>query len=107
VSLGVILSVDSKKGWYYNSCPGCKKKVIHDDRGFYFISCGHMLLSVIPRFKAEFEVLDDSRCSTFMLFDSEVAALVNCSAADLLQDLVSVCINFSYKSYYISVDFFN
>ena len=79
----------------------------NDDRGFYCISCGHMLLSVIPRFKAEFEVLDDSRCSTFMLFDREVAALVNCSAADLLKDLVSVCINFSYKSYYISVDFFN
>lgn len=98
VSLGVIVSVESKKGWYYNSCPGCTNKVIHDDRGFYCISCGHMLLSVIPKFKVEFEVSDDSICSTFLLFDREVAALVNCSAADIVKDLVSVCIKFSYKS---------
>ena len=91
--LGVILSVDSRKGWFYNACPSCSKKVIHDDRGFYCISCGHMLLSVTPKFKVELNVLDDSSCATFKLFDREISELLSCSAADLLQELVSVCVN--------------
>jgi len=90
VVLGTILSIESNKGWFYNSCKKCKKKVVPDGEGFYCEKCSDLVESVLPRFKLEVKVVDESGCAVFILFDREVTQVLGCAASDLLQGLVSV-----------------
>ncbi|XP_020106253.1 uncharacterized protein LOC109722571 [Ananas comosus] len=43
VTLATVLSVETERCWYYNSCKKCSKKVISDGTGFYCEFCERML----------------------------------------------------------------
>ncbi|KAF7827147.1 replication protein A 70 kDa DNA-binding subunit B-like [Senna tora] len=88
VILGTVLSIDTAKGWYYNSCRRCKKKVIPDGDGFFCEKYGNLVDSVVPRFKIELKVVDESGCAVFILFDREVNQVLGCTAAELIEGLV-------------------
>ncbi|KAF7811771.1 replication protein A 70 kDa DNA-binding subunit B-like [Senna tora] len=90
VILGTVLSIDTGKGWYYNSCRKCKKKVIPDVDGFFCKMCGNLVDSVVPRFKLELKVVDESGCAVFILFDCEVNQVLGCTASELIDGLVVV-----------------
>lgn len=51
-----------------------------------------MAEAVIPRFKVEVKVVDESGCVVLILFDREVSQVLMCSASELVEGLVAVCI---------------
>nr|CAD1843520.1 unnamed protein product [Ananas comosus var. bracteatus] len=72
VTLATVLSVETERGWYYNSCKKCSKKVIPDGTGFYF----------------QLRVIDDSGSASLILFDREVVQFLQSTAAQLNQQVL-------------------
>nr|CAD1824598.1 unnamed protein product [Ananas comosus var. bracteatus] len=72
VTLATILSVETERGWYYNSCKKCSKKVIPDGTGFYF----------------QLRVIDESGSASLILFDREVVQFLQSTAAQLHQQVL-------------------
>ncbi|KAF7808274.1 replication protein A 70 kDa DNA-binding subunit B-like [Senna tora] len=88
VILATVLGIGTNKGWYYNSCKKCTKKVIPDGSSFICEKCQNIVSSVIPKFKLELKVVDDTGSVVLILFDREVYQFLGSSAIELLQGLV-------------------
>nr|CAD1839456.1 unnamed protein product [Ananas comosus var. bracteatus] len=72
VTLATVLSVETDRGWYYNSYKKCSKKVIPNGTGFYF----------------QLRVIDESGSASLILFDREVVQFLQNTAAQLHQQVL-------------------
>jgi len=87
---GLISAVLTMKGWYYNSCSVCNRKVVHNGSYFTCFECGVIVDSVLPKFKLDVKVSDDSGSVILELSDREVTKMLRCSALDLLHQFCTV-----------------
>ncbi|XP_073112939.1 uncharacterized protein [Elaeis guineensis] len=65
------MSIDTEHRWFYNSCKKCTKKVVSDGSLFYYEKCNELVNSVVPRFKIELRMIDESGSAIFIIFDRE------------------------------------
>nr|CAD1832668.1 unnamed protein product [Ananas comosus var. bracteatus] len=72
VTLTTVLSIETERGRYYNSCKKCSKKVIRDGTGFYF----------------QLRVIDESGSVSLILFDREVVQFLQNTVAQLHQQVL-------------------
>jgi len=94
VILGVVITIDRDKGWCYNACKRCNRKVTFQMNGFFCSNCGQVVYTVVPRYRLEVKVYDETGYAVFVLFDHEVIQLIGCSASELINQLVAVCTTF-------------
>lgn len=48
--MGMVMSIDTQHGWYYNSCMTCTKKVYPKSSTWYCSKCNVLVKYVIPRY---------------------------------------------------------
>lgn len=68
-----VVNVETERGWYYNSCKICSKKVTPDGSGYYCEKCDDIVSSDVPRFMVELRVIDDTVSTVFVVFDRAVS----------------------------------
>ncbi|KAF7807294.1 replication protein A 70 kDa DNA-binding subunit C-like [Senna tora] len=78
--IGSVLKVNTDKPWFYNSCTKCKRKVEEDGESFYCNYCSAPMSTVIPRFRIELVVIDDSAPANFAVFDRDAANFLGVTA---------------------------
>ncbi|KAF7821875.1 replication protein A 70 kDa DNA-binding subunit C-like [Senna tora] len=75
-----VLKVNTDKAWFYNACIKCKRKVEEDGETFYCNYYATPMTTVIPRFRLELVVIDDTAPANFTLFDLDAANFWGVSA---------------------------
>ncbi|XP_056691757.1 uncharacterized protein [Spinacia oleracea] len=87
VTLAVIDSIETENGWFYLACKKDYKKVqeMNDDVGVTKFWCDKCNTNVelVPRFKVQIRVVDDSGSASFFLFDREVVHILGKSALSI------------------------
>ncbi|KAF7824052.1 uncharacterized protein G2W53_022196 [Senna tora] len=78
--VGTILKVNTDKGWYYESCQKCFRKLEVDGAIFYCTKCENSVSTPIARFRLELVVIDDIAPAKIMLFDRDAAKYLEGSA---------------------------
>ncbi|XP_045817402.1 replication protein A 70 kDa DNA-binding subunit A-like [Trifolium pratense] len=76
-----------KNGWYYVSCPDCRKTVSPTETGF---KCDHCKVDIAypkTRFRLELQVKDRTATTIFVLFDEVAEQVVQVKLGDLTSNL--------------------
>ncbi|KAM7522592.1 hypothetical protein LguiA_012494 [Lonicera macranthoides] len=66
-----ITSIDTHKGWYYDSCPQCCKIVTKLESSYMCENCKTNEVLPIPRYKLHVQVQDETGKTTFIMFHRE------------------------------------
>ncbi|GJU24561.1 replication protein A 70 kDa DNA-binding subunit B [Tanacetum coccineum] len=100
VALATITSIEYEEGWVYTACCECNCKAVPNDdessskkagkrkiRNTYRCeTCGPDIVDVIPKFRVQVRVSDDSACASFLMFDRDVFNIVKRSAYALKEE---------------------
>nr|GEX25771.1 replication protein A 70 kDa DNA-binding subunit B-like [Tanacetum cinerariifolium] len=100
VALVTITSIKYEEGWVYTACCKCNCKVVPNDdessskkagkrkiRNTYKCeTCGPDIIDVIPKFRVQVRVNDDSAYASFLMFDQDVYIIVDKSAYVLKEE---------------------
>ncbi|KAF7812819.1 replication protein A 70 kDa DNA-binding subunit B-like [Senna tora] len=86
VFLASVLKLNSDKGWFYDSCKKCAKKIEPNGPSFYCTKCDSMVHSSVSMFKIELLVVDDSGTVNIIVFDRDATQLISMSAIELRKE---------------------
>ncbi|GJR01029.1 replication protein A 70 kDa DNA-binding subunit B [Tanacetum coccineum] len=100
VTLATITSIEYEEGWVYLACCECNCKAVPNEdessskksgkrkiRNTYKCEiCGPDVVDVIPKFRVQVRVNDDSACASFLMFDRDVFNIVDRSAYALKEE---------------------
>ncbi|XP_050262353.1 uncharacterized protein LOC126706841 isoform X2 [Quercus robur] len=81
---GKITKIETAFGWYFMSCETCRRKVKPRGEHLWCDRCNKLAGFPIPRYRIELKVKDDTRLTTFILFDSMAEKLLHISAKELI-----------------------
>ncbi|XP_012845764.1 PREDICTED: replication factor A 51 kDa subunit-like [Erythranthe guttata] len=84
--LAKVVEIESQDKWWYESCVTCFKKVETSGTTFYCPNCRTTVM-VVPRFRVQVKVIDDTGSASFVMFDRVIAQLLGRSASDIITDL--------------------
>ncbi|CAI9117332.1 OLC1v1018704C1 [Oldenlandia corymbosa var. corymbosa] len=103
VVVASIVSIESEYGWFYIACKKCNKKVNPtmevgglDGGGaplqsyYYYNKCQNNVSAVVPRFRVQVRVLDDSGSTSFLLFDKDVYKCIRKTALHVREDMLKI-----------------
>ncbi|KAK2423482.1 replication protein A 70 kDa DNA-binding subunit A [Trifolium repens] len=76
-----------KNGWYYVSCPECRKTVFPTETDFHCDNCKVDVAYPKTRFRLELQVKDPTASTIFVLFDDVAEQVVQVKLADLTSNL--------------------
>ncbi|CAI9089892.1 OLC1v1024543C1 [Oldenlandia corymbosa var. corymbosa] len=98
-----IVSIESEYGWFYIASKKCNKKVnpaleVGELDGadaplqsyYYCNKCQNNILAVVPRFRVQIRVLDDSGSTSFLLFDTDVYKCIQKTALHVREDMLKI-----------------
>ncbi|KAM7530685.1 hypothetical protein LguiB_034095 [Lonicera macranthoides] len=71
-----ITSIDTHKGWYYDSCQQCCKKVTKLESSYICENCKTNEVLPIPRYKLHVQVQDETGKTTFVMFHREAEKIL-------------------------------
>ncbi|XP_021733164.1 replication protein A 70 kDa DNA-binding subunit E-like [Chenopodium quinoa] len=71
-----VTDIMGENGWYYISCPVCKRRVTPRLADFLCILCEKSIERPIPRYRLELGVEDHSGSTIFVIFDEEAKKLI-------------------------------
>nr|GMC79814.1 putative transposase [Ipomoea batatas] len=82
---GIIVSIESGKKWFYNSCrkPGCFKSLILTETYYFCDTCKTNWAEGNVRYKVIVRVLDKTSDAPFVLWDKDCFDLLGITAYDL------------------------
>ncbi|KAK2413753.1 replication protein A 70 kDa DNA-binding subunit C [Trifolium repens] len=75
-----IVRVVDGSDWWYPACK-CHRSVVADSGSYFCSVCDRHVFQVVPRFRVKVEVTDGGSCVVFVIFDSEMAYLMEKSCA--------------------------
>lgn len=78
-----ICGIEPEYNWYYDACTKCAAR-IKIIAGRMFCARCNQSRNVVPRFKLHVELIDNTRSTSFILFDRNVANHVGRSVQDLI-----------------------
>ncbi|RYR05881.1 hypothetical protein Ahy_B06g085704 [Arachis hypogaea] len=87
VVLPTISHIMDIPDWWYGQCE-CNKSTYAFTKTFKCSSCGRLLLSITPRYRIKFGVIDDSDCACFVVFDKEAKQVLGKSCVEILDPLL-------------------
>ncbi|KAK2459163.1 replication protein A 70 kDa DNA-binding subunit B [Trifolium repens] len=76
-----------KNGWYYVSCPECRKTVFPTETDFHCDNCKVDVAYPKTRFRLELQVKDPTASTIFVLFDDVAEQVVQVKLGDLTSNL--------------------
>ncbi|KAF7835738.1 replication protein A 70 kDa DNA-binding subunit C-like [Senna tora] len=85
-----VVGINSEKGWYYDACKKCAKKLDPDGSIFFCNKCQVLVNACTTRYKLELMVMDEFGTTNITVFDRDVANFITMPAVDLLQDHIQV-----------------
>ncbi|KAF7815599.1 replication protein A 70 kDa DNA-binding subunit D-like [Senna tora] len=75
-----VLKVNTDKGWYYDACKKCFKKLDTDGAIFYCSKCETSVPIPEARFRIELVVIDDTDPANIVIFEKDVANFLGTTA---------------------------
>ncbi|WJX21896.1 hypothetical protein P8452_11263 [Trifolium repens] len=86
IILAKIKSIDDRV-WWYQSCPEHNIKVSPDEDEYYCNRCKRHISKVVPRFFLKLHVEDETKSTTFVMFDKDAFTLLNKTCAELVKSV--------------------
>ncbi|QHO50679.1 Replication protein A 70 kDa DNA-binding subunit B [Arachis hypogaea] len=83
VTIGTVISIDPKNGWWYKSCKHCFHSLQEAENSYHCARCETYPSSHTPRFSINMRVADETDTASFLLYDKEVSKFLGISASDL------------------------
>ncbi|KAF7828021.1 replication protein A 70 kDa DNA-binding subunit D-like [Senna tora] len=81
--LANVIQVNKDRGWFYNACKKCGKKVDPDGPIFWCHSCKGLVNQATIKYRVELMVLDESNSANVTIFDRDVFNIVGLQAPQL------------------------
>nr|POE80270.1 hypothetical protein CFP56_62819 [Quercus suber] len=78
-----IININNKYGWYYVACLICKTKVKQVKRVLWCERCKNEPKFAVPSYRIQVQVQDETRSTTFILFDKGVEKIISKTAKEL------------------------
>ncbi|XLR41339.1 replication protein A 70 kDa DNA-binding subunit B isoform X2 [Arachis hypogaea] len=83
VTIGTVIAIDPKNGWWYKSCKHCFHSLKEAEDSYYCAKCATYPTTHTPRYSINIKVADDTDTASFLLYDKEAAKYLGISASDL------------------------
>ncbi|KAF7835742.1 replication protein A 70 kDa DNA-binding subunit B-like [Senna tora] len=80
----LVLQVNKDKGWFYDACKKCQKKLEPDGAIFFCHYCSGLVNTSTKRYKIQLMVIDDSGTANITVFEREVFNYIGITANDLV-----------------------
>ncbi|KAF7820697.1 replication protein A 70 kDa DNA-binding subunit D-like [Senna tora] len=81
-----VLQVNNDRGWFYDACKWCAKKLEPDGAIFFCNKCQGLVNTSTSRFKIELIVMDDSSTANITVFDHEASTFRGMSTIELRKE---------------------
>ncbi|RYR48299.1 hypothetical protein Ahy_A07g034311 [Arachis hypogaea] len=95
VTIGTVLAIDSKNGWWYKGCKQCFHSLKESDTSYHCTTCDTFPSSHTPRYSINLRVADDTETALFILYDKEATIFLGTTASELrLAQLTRILFNF-------------
>ncbi|KAF7814842.1 replication protein A 70 kDa DNA-binding subunit-like isoform X1 [Senna tora] len=78
-----VVKINAKKGWYYESCMKCFKKLEPDGAIWYCNKCENTVNNHVSRFKVEVLVIDETGTAYMTLFYRDTSSFLGTTAEKL------------------------
>ncbi|XP_052107745.1 replication factor A protein 1-like [Arachis duranensis] len=83
VTIGTVIAIDPKNGWWYKSCKQCFTSLREAENSYHCAKCNSHPLTHTPRYSINMKVADDTDTAIFLLYDKEASRYLGISASDL------------------------
>ncbi|KAL4277214.1 Replication protein A 70 kDa DNA-binding subunit B [Arachis hypogaea] len=83
VTIGTVVAIDPKNGWWYKSCKHCFHSLKEAENSYHCAKCDTYPTIHTPRYSINIKVVDDTDSAAFLLYDKEASKFLGISAFDL------------------------
>ncbi|XP_020979940.1 uncharacterized protein LOC107643845 isoform X1 [Arachis ipaensis] len=83
VTIGTVIAIDPKNGWWYKSCKHYFHSLREAKDSYYCAKCATYPTTHTPRYSINMKVADDIDTAAFLLYDKEATKFLGISASDL------------------------
>ncbi|MED6221056.1 hypothetical protein PIB30_050789 [Stylosanthes scabra] len=83
VTLGTVVGIDVRNGWWYKSCKQCFTSLKEEENSYHCFKCDSFPTTHVPRYSINLKVADDTETASFLLYDKEATKFICMFASDL------------------------
>ncbi|QHO07508.1 replication protein A 70 kDa DNA-binding subunit E-like [Arachis hypogaea] len=83
VTIGTVMSIDTRFGWWYKGCKMCFHSLKEDENSYYCQSCDIYPNIHISRYCIHLRVSDEMDSASFIIYDKEASKFLEISASEL------------------------
>ncbi|XP_015943159.1 uncharacterized protein LOC107468389 [Arachis duranensis] len=83
VTIGTVISIDTRLGWWYKGCKMCFHSLKEDENSYYCHECDIYPNTHVPRFCIQMRVSDETDSASFIVYDKEASKFLEISASEL------------------------
>ncbi|MED6107020.1 hypothetical protein PIB30_010160 [Stylosanthes scabra] len=83
VTLGAVVGIDARNGWWYKSCKQCFTSLKEEENSYHCLKCDSFPTTHVPRYSINLKVADDTETASFLLYDKEATKFICMSTSDL------------------------
>ncbi|KAL4365482.1 hypothetical protein AHAS_Ahas07G0110500 [Arachis hypogaea] len=83
VTIGTVISIDTRLGWWYKGCKMCFHSLKEDENSYYCHECDIYPNTHVPRFCIQMRVSDETDSASFIVYDKKASKFLEISASEL------------------------